>query len=152
MSLPHTIHPDFSDGWTNDYIDIPFLDRGRTRDGLDCWGLVWLVYSEKLGIELPNLSGRYESASDRDKANELVAEERVGSVWSFVEVPIVGDVALLNILGNDSHIGIAINSRQMLHIMQGANCCIQDLTRPSWSRRLSGFCRHWSRGPMLSES
>jgi cell wall-associated NlpC family hydrolase len=151
MTSHQTQHQGFSSGWTNQYIDIPFLDQGRTRDGLDCWGLVRLVYKEQLGIDLQSLSGRYESAEDSETVSELVEEQR-STMWFSVDAPEVGDVIVLNILGNESHVGIRIDHRRMLHIMRGANCCIQNLTRPGWKRRVSGHYRHWSREPVLSES
>ena len=30
-------------GWVRDYVGIPFRERGRTPEGADCWGLVWLA-------------------------------------------------------------------------------------------------------------
>lgn len=29
--------------WWNEYVGLPFADKGRTREGCDCWGLVRLV-------------------------------------------------------------------------------------------------------------
>ena len=49
--------------WVKEYVGIPFSDLGRTREeGVDCWGLVRLVYDEVYGVLLPQLSDQYESA------------------------------------------------------------------------------------------
>lgn len=34
------------------YIGIPYVIRGRTIKGLDCWGLPILLYRELFGVEL----------------------------------------------------------------------------------------------------
>ena len=36
----------------NDYIGIPWVAGGRTRDAIDCWGLCAMVYRDQLGIDL----------------------------------------------------------------------------------------------------
>ena len=47
--------------WAARYIGIPFRDRGRTREqGLDCWGLVRLVYEETFNVSLPSFTSCYE--------------------------------------------------------------------------------------------
>lgn len=38
--------------WASNYVGIPFSARGHDRRGVHCWGLVWIVYRELLGITL----------------------------------------------------------------------------------------------------
>lgn len=40
--------------WINDWIGIPFQSGGRSKNGLDCYGLVCAIYQEKLGLTLPD--------------------------------------------------------------------------------------------------
>ncbi len=59
----------------DNFIGLSYLDKGRDRNGLDCWGLVRLVYSELLNIELPCYSQSYSTASDARAIAELIAAE-----------------------------------------------------------------------------
>lgn len=43
--------------WSTQYIGLPYLAGGRDRVGLDCWGLIRLIYHEHLGVLLPELPG-----------------------------------------------------------------------------------------------
>ena len=40
--------------WIDDYVGIPFEIGGRSLRGLDCYGLVWKVYRDILGVSLPD--------------------------------------------------------------------------------------------------
>ena len=74
--------------WTNDFIGIPYKLHGRERDGLDCWGMVRLVYSELCGITLPSLAEQYENPVDAEgftQAHALTSPE-----WREVETPSEG--------------------------------------------------------------
>ena len=39
------------------YMRLPWAPDGRTRSGVDCWGLIVLVYRELYGLELPEFAG-----------------------------------------------------------------------------------------------
>jgi len=43
--------------WASKYVGIPYLLGGRDRKGLDCWGLLRLIYLEVKEIQLPELPG-----------------------------------------------------------------------------------------------
>ena len=40
--------------WVQDYVGLPYEMCGRSFEGVDCWGLVVMVYRNELGIVLPD--------------------------------------------------------------------------------------------------
>ena len=61
--------------WSATYIGAPWSARGRDRDGLDCWGLVRLVYRDRLFRDLPDYQG-YVSGHERREIDALIAGAR----------------------------------------------------------------------------
>lgn len=126
--------------WWNDYVGIPYADRGRTRSGADCYGLVRLVHEEQFGNRLPSFVDDYESATDREHLEELIARNMEG--WRSVDVPASGDVALFRILGNPAHVGVITRPGYFLHVRSGKTATVERLGSPEWSKRLTGIYRY----------
>lgn len=124
------------------YIGIPFKDRGRTIEGLDCWGLIVLVYRELFSIELPSFSNDYQSAMDRESIQQTV----LGHMSPWIEVEggreEVGDGILMR--GKPYHMGIVAFSGRMLHIEDGifGGSRIEPYMSPLWANRIIGFYRY----------
>ncbi len=122
------------------YIGIPKLAGGRTLAGLDCWGLPWLIYRDELGILLPEYDGAYVDTSERDTIARLIDGGR--HVWRDVDSPRPFDLLLFEVEGIASHIGIARNAREMLHVEDRDGSCCVELRRSPWRRRLVAIGRH----------
>lgn len=125
-------------------MGIPFLDGGRTREGLDCWGLVRLVMLEQTGIELPEYGDI--SARDLARISEAMDTGTNCKVWVPVSSPRPLDVVVMYARDNDHkrrrlHCGVMVNQRQMLHIERVTDSIIIPVTHGSVRFRLSGFYR-----------
>ena len=109
--------------WAAQYLGISYKDIGRTRDGVDCWGLVVLVYAEQLGIELIHHI-EVEDPSDSIKIARLIFEEQEElQLFHPVEGEArEGDAVLFRRRGMPPHVGIYVGMegghRYVLHTTQ----------------------------------
>lgn len=113
--------------WIRTYFDLPWKEDGRDRDGVNCWGLVALIYAERFAIALEHVGtdaagGQVETITDG---------ERVSGRWLEVDRrrPRFGDVILLRPMGH-YHVGLVVEPGIFLHVNRG---------RPSAAARYDGF-------------
>jgi len=128
--------------WTAEYIGLPFADHGRTRSGVDCWGLVRLVLAERFGIDVPSYDGSYRQTTDRTDLDYLISTER-SSAWTSVplgtEQP--GDVVLLRCLGAACHVGLVVAAGVMIHAEVGLDTVLDRYDTTRWAARVQGIYR-----------
>lgn len=128
--------------WTNDYIKIPFGDKGRDRKSCDCWGLVRLIYRDRLGIELPELLD-YSDTLDGKNISQLCRQE-ASSHWVSIphgeEKPF--DVIVLKVMGFPMHIGVVCANGFMIHCLKGSNTVVVPYNGVIWKKRIAGFYRY----------
>lgn len=129
--------------WARNYIGIPFEPRGRDRQGLDCWGLVRLIYAEQFGVFLPSLAERYSGVhtSDAREIASVVNDVRGDTrLWEPVARARVGDVLHMRV-GRLQHVGVATSPGSFLHAVNGADSCLERLDQ-DWRNRLLGVYRY----------
>jgi cell wall-associated NlpC family hydrolase len=128
--------------WAGSYLQIPFLEHGRTRAGLDCYGLVRLVFQEQRGIELPSLTHGYATTTDADEILTLFRGELLAH-WQ--EVPTTQarlfDVAIFRILGQPIHFALALDPPWFLHVVKDTDVSIERWDALIWEKRLVGMVR-----------
>ncbi|OAN53901.1 hypothetical protein A6A04_13495 [Paramagnetospirillum marisnigri] len=128
--------------WTDDYIGLPFLADGRSRAGLDCWGLVRLVYFDRLGIDLPSKAGIYRDGS-RDTLREIAAAmEAEAAKWRQVDDPRDCDVILMRSGPLHCHVGLWVGRNAMLHIMAGIDSTVEPIASLRRRNTVVGYFRH----------
>jgi cell wall-associated NlpC family hydrolase len=128
--------------WCMRYIGLPFLAHGRDQKGLDCWGLVRLVYFNEFGIDLPALSGAYED-TERQSHGVIASlyQDEARQRWMKVEADKAGtgNVVVLRFAGQPVHVGIYLGWNNMLHVMRGTESCIERIDTPRWNKIIEGF-------------
>ena len=134
--------------WWNKYIGLPYQDKGRDANGIDCWGLVRLVYKEEFNVELPSFTDEYVSET-RDSIQELISIQKES--WEKTDTPEAGDVIVFRILGLDSHVGIYIGNNKFLHALENHSSVIESLDSVHWKNRVSGifkYCKNTLMAPI----
>jgi cell wall-associated NlpC family hydrolase len=121
--------------WTA-YIGIPFQWHGRDLTGVDCYGLLCLVFAAR-GIALPDYW-----YGDTPNLTPLFGEGLRESVWRQVESPAAFDAVLFSISGLPLHCGVMVDPARFLHSRQGINSCIQRVDGMAWRNRVLGFYRY----------
>lgn len=126
--------------WSDKYIGIPYKENGRDFDGIDCWGLARLVYKEELGIELPSFAEEYDVGDTREYLQELIAQHKEG--WEPVDTPSKGTMVLFKILGNESHVGVAVSETHFVHARDGYDSSLESFSSAGWKSRIVGYYKY----------
>lgn len=123
----------------SDLIGIPFVNHGRSRDGLDCYGLVKEVY-KKVGIDLPEY---YISCHDRNAICSKVTEETQGFPWQKINEPVVP--CLIAIRFNSpvvNHTAVYIGGGKFIHTREKVGVCVDRISNPAWNKVIVGFYKY----------
>ena len=128
--------------WVKDYIGIPFRFQGRDRRGLDCYGLVVLVYREQLGIELPDYITRYGPEPTRYTLEDTYRTALLDPRWTLQNRPRIGDVVLLRVFGLPIHCGVFVGQHTMLNTRIDVASCLERLDGFQWRDRVVGYFRY----------
>ncbi len=129
--------------WSNAFIGIPYKEVGDGGEGEHCYSLVVTVYRDVLGVELPAYADHLDRFERREIA-ALIAGAKSSPLWRKVEIVQPFDVLVFQRGRFDSHIGIAVNKRQMLHIDECGPSHLARFDRVPWSSKFVYAARHIS--------
>lgn len=135
--------------WSDEYIGIPFKDTPEaSRNGLNCYGLIRLVYRERLSIELDDFSDEYYGIGVDENSRVTISEafKRNLTTWyKIIVIPEAYDIVTFRYGRETSHIGLALDGENFLHIREDSNSTHDKLTNHIWGRMIDGTYRHKSR-------
>jgi len=128
--------------WLSEYIGIPWVKHGRTGTGVDCWGLLWLIYSKHFRIDINGLLSAYDDTGigAREVSGVIDGEK---SNWRCVEQENVrlGDVVVFNLASIPSHVGMLLDSDNFIHVLEGTHSVIDKWKGLNWASRIEGVYR-----------
>lgn len=129
--------------WVNKYVGIPYKDRGRGFDGVDCYGIVRLAMPE-FGKHPPEYLENYSTFTDLPNRALVINRSLLDGSWTPVPMlsdVVPGDMILFRIINIPCHVGLVVADGRMLHCQKGTNSCVERYTGPAWIRRFYGAYR-----------
>lgn len=127
------------------YIGIPYLSNGRTHKGVDCWGLVYLIYSEILKINLPEITTEYTNGLDVNDTKDVFSKyEKIfkdQGDFQTVEKTEPYDLLLFKRSGYISHVAIVVDNAFFIHADFKSDSCMERINHRYWNRRIVGIYR-----------
>ena len=128
--------------WANKYVGLIFKPDGRDRSGVDCYGLICLVYKELHDINLNPFTGIFIKQDPETllKIAEVMDKDRDN--WLQGDKPQEFDMIQLRTGRHAFHVGIMINDKQFLHIEHGIDSVIENIDNPLWANRIDWIYRH----------
>lgn len=141
--------------WVSKYLGVPFVPQGFDLKGLHCWGLIWLVYREQLGVELNKYLAF--TADDIKTASKLFHEDSKKEPWHQYQGKLSEyewkdfDVLVMASYGDkedkhrryEGHVGLVAGRKRILHTVSGVgSACIQ-ADHPYVRNKILGVYRHW---------
>lgn len=97
------------------FVGIPYVEHGRDYAGADCWGVLYLYYRDVLGVSIPSYSVELEKIPFDRAAITPVAARHKDIFWHQVQQPVAGDGVLMRVGRSETHVGIYLDRRRLLH-------------------------------------
>jgi hypothetical protein len=121
---------------------IPYVPQGRSYEGSDCWGIVYLTYRDVAGVLLPRYDGRGYDPEERDElASFYRTQLHSDSDWVRVADRQPLDLAIFNVAGRPVHAGVVVDARRFLHSEERVGTVIERFDTLLWAQRLEGVYR-----------
>lgn len=132
--------------WAAAYIGLPYIEGGRERAGLDCWGLVALVQAEAFGRTVPAYDGlQWPHGSPRSVTEAIGAFARDEATFRYDQIAdgkeCEGDIILLRMRGQPLHVGVVLADGKMLHTEEGEGSAVESYRGSLFGSRIIGFFR-----------
>lgn len=123
------------------FVGVPYLPKGLTPEGWDCWGCFSWCRAAIFGAACPSWAGDYDLADFAEGRLVEVAASLILqnlAAWTRHETPAPGRGVLIRVFGRPAHVGLMLDRRHFIHAWEGTGTVIETIDS-RWSRRIEGF-------------
>ena len=129
---------------SNKLMGIPYLHNGRSYEGVDCLGLIYLFFKE-LGIEFPIDDGQGYIAEDwylKEPDRYIKGLRSIGTeVGHFRNLQIL-DIPYFRLYKNVvTHTGVMLDDKNFLHVLIDREVRIDSFEKRYWRAKYAGARR-----------
>ena len=122
---------------------IPYHHNGRTREGVDCWGLVCLFFN-RLGIELPEDDGSFISRDwyKRDPERYLRELSSLGTEVGHYKNLRPLDIPYFRLYKDVvTHTSVMLDNTSFIHVLINKEVSVDTMKKRYWRRKYEGARR-----------
>ena len=121
----------------NKYLGVPYLHQGRTMAGVDCWGMVLLIYKD-MGYKLWDIDEDYDKSFNWKSKNYFI--ENYYREWDKVEIPELFDLIFFKKAGGQvSHAGVLLKRNRFIHTSDKTGTVVTRLLGNLGRYEIEGF-------------
>jgi len=121
----------------NQYIGIPFKEHGRDMKGVDCFGLILLIYKE-LGYNIDDYQykpGWFKGSYNFFLENYHKYAERIPEN----EIIMPGNAILFSVFDKSpTHIGVYLGNGKFIHCLRKVGVVISKLNQEPFKSKIKG--------------
>lgn len=125
-------------------VGIPYVARGRSMQGADCWGVCLIAARHLYQIDLPEFFYSDREGEMLEQACEHIGHETHNQPhWRALgdierTQPPRGSIHIFRIKGVETHCGIHLGGGEFLHSLPGRMSCVESLYSINWRNRRTG--------------
>jgi len=123
------------------YLQIPYKDLGRDEKGCDCYGLVYIMMKDLLGINLPIYTS-YESNNSPKLGNFINVQSADSDLWEKVVKPRAGDLVVFKLNGIPQHVGYMLSGLEFMEMTRDAGVTVGRVTDSRSRHLIAYYCRY----------
>ncbi|MFK5952333.1 MAG: NlpC/P60 family protein [Desulfobacterium sp.] len=102
------------------WANTPYRSGGMSRKGIDCSGLVHMIFLQKFGIELPRTVARQAKVGKKINKKKLQP----------------GNLVFFKTGARSRHVGIYVGNQKFLHASAKKGVIISTLKNPYWAPKI----------------